>query len=113
MVIVPPRSADQVWHTHILDTAKYAEDMLTIFGFFLHHFPYLGRRGHEDEAAWHAAYAVTCDLHEQLFGSRPPTATAGSCPSTGGACDNGHCSEGHAQVMRPRPDRSKHLTTAT
>jgi hypothetical protein len=112
LVIVPPRSADEVWHTHILDTAKYAEDMLAIFDFFLHHFPYLGRRGHEDEADWQAAYAVTCDLHEQLFGSRPPAATAGSCPSTGGACYNGHCGEEQTGVMRPRPDRSARLVPA-
>jgi hypothetical protein len=38
--IVPNDIVDTVWHTHILDTAKYAEDCQLLFGKFMHHYPY-------------------------------------------------------------------------
>ncbi|HTD06935.1 hypothetical protein [Undibacterium sp.] len=46
----PNKDVDKFWHGHILDTLKYAEDCQTVFGYFLHHFPYLGLRGEEDAA---------------------------------------------------------------
>ena len=48
-VIVPSKDVDKFWHAHILDTRKYASDCQSIFGFFLHHFPYLGSRGAADK----------------------------------------------------------------
>jgi hypothetical protein len=68
--IVPTREIDQVWHTHILDTAMYQRDCEQVFGFFLHHFPYLGLRGEEDEQRWHAQYAQTCELFNREFGTQ-------------------------------------------
>jgi len=47
----PLVDVDTFWHYHILDTMKYAQDCQQIFGYFLHHFPYVGMRGAEDEAA--------------------------------------------------------------
>jgi hypothetical protein len=46
--IAPSKDVDKFWHGHILDTMKYAEDCHNVFGFFLHHFPYLGMRDEED-----------------------------------------------------------------
>jgi hypothetical protein len=46
--IAPNKDVDKFWHGHILDTMKYAEDCQNVFGFFLHHFPYLGMRDEED-----------------------------------------------------------------
>lgn len=37
--IAPSVLADKVWHHHILDTRKYAEDCSLIFGHFMHHNP--------------------------------------------------------------------------
>jgi hypothetical protein len=36
----PSAEADLVWHQHILDTARYAQDCQRIFGRFLHHDPH-------------------------------------------------------------------------
>lgn len=38
----PLEDVDTFWHYHILDTMKYARDCETVFGYFLHHFPYVG-----------------------------------------------------------------------
>ena len=53
----PPALADEFWHQHILDTRKYVSDCLTLFGEYLHHFPYFGMRGPEDSKALHQATA--------------------------------------------------------
>src|SRR4030095_12304691 len=38
--LVPPsQELDDVWHEHILDTQRYAEDCQRIFGRFIHHVP--------------------------------------------------------------------------
>lgn len=44
-IIVPPREVDDLWHLHILDTRKYIADCETIFGKYLHHYPYAGLEG--------------------------------------------------------------------
>lgn len=38
----PTVDVDTFWHYHILDTMKYARDCEATFGFFLHHYPYVG-----------------------------------------------------------------------
>ncbi len=47
--LVPTKVIDKMWHAHILDTAKYHDDCQTTFGGYIHHFPYLGLRGPDDE----------------------------------------------------------------
>ena len=37
--IAPTKMMDIVWHTHILDTKKYQDDCMKIFGKYLHHVP--------------------------------------------------------------------------
>ena len=66
--IVPTKLVDKVWHYHILDTGKYAEDSQEVFGRFLHHFPYFGMRGEEDAANLKASFKETLDLFVENFG---------------------------------------------
>ena len=71
--IVPNKDIDEFWHTHILDTAKYAYDCEQIFGYFLHHFPYFGLRGESDKADLESSFKVSCDLYKKEFGSTMST----------------------------------------
>ena len=48
--LVPTKMIDEVWHQHILDTRAYSNDCEQIFGDFLHHYPYFGMHGDEDQA---------------------------------------------------------------
>ncbi|MET3130889.1 hypothetical protein AAKU55_001147 [Oxalobacteraceae bacterium GrIS 1.11] len=64
----PLFDVDTFWHYHILDTQKYAVDCEQVFGYFLHHFPYIGLRGEDDEAAHHRVGERMRELYEQTFG---------------------------------------------
>jgi hypothetical protein len=65
----PLFDVDIFWHYHILDTMKYAADCEQIFGYFLHHFPYVGLRGDgDDEAVHHRVGARMQQLYEATFG---------------------------------------------
>lgn len=114
--IVPSRAIDEVWHAHILDTAKYAADSDAVCGFFLHHFPYFGLRGAEDEAALHAAGERTRGLFRQHFGAVPGQDAGGTMAAeladceSGGLCvpDGVECDKSGTGTMgwvRPRPAR--------
>jgi hypothetical protein len=59
---------DVFWHYHILDTMKYATDCEAVFGYFLHHFPYVGLRGEEDPETNHRAGERMRELYEQTYG---------------------------------------------
>lgn len=37
--VTPPGSVDDVLHTHILDTKRYLDDCMKVFGEFVHHNP--------------------------------------------------------------------------
>ena len=64
----PLFDVDTFWHYHILDTMKYAADCEQVFGYFLHHFPYIGLRGEDDEAAHQEAGSRMQELYEATFG---------------------------------------------
>jgi hypothetical protein len=64
----PLFDVDIFWHYHILDTMKYAADCEQIFGYFLHHFPYAGLRGEDDEAAHLRVGVRMKELYEATFG---------------------------------------------
>lgn len=64
----PLVDVDTFWHYHILDTIKYAADCEAVFGYFLHHFPYIGLRGADDEAAHHRVGQRMKELYEATFG---------------------------------------------
>jgi hypothetical protein len=66
--VAPRFDVDIFWHYHILDTMKYAADCELIFGYFLHHYPYSGLGGEDDEAAHHRTGARTQALYKATFG---------------------------------------------
>ncbi len=105
--IVPTRQLDHVWHTHMLDTAKYRADCDWAFGFFIDHFPYIGFRGEADRRAWREDFAQTCRLFEVHFsvdiGSQP-AASACHAHGDGSGCCVG-CIKPSEGESRPRPDR--------
>src|SRR5690348_6082207 len=45
--VVPSQAVDEFWHMHILDTQRYGVDCERIFGYMVHHDPYLGIDGGE------------------------------------------------------------------
>jgi hypothetical protein len=86
--VVPSSFVDDFWHFHILDTQKYQEDCEQFFGYFLHHFPYFGMRGKEDEENLKTAWAESCALYENRFGELPVDLWLASkrCPNCGRRC---------------------------
>ena len=66
--LVPNREIDEVWHFHILDTMKYAEDCEILFGRFIHHFPYFGERGKIDRDNLQKSFEQTQVLFQEHFG---------------------------------------------
>lgn len=59
---------DDYWHAHILDTEKYAADCDHIFGSVLHHYPYFGLPGEDDEGQNVVAFGVTQRIWQETFG---------------------------------------------
>ncbi len=66
-ILVPWKEIDRVWHTHILDTAKYREDCQFLFGQFIDHWPYFGMTDAADRAALASAFAETQALYARHF----------------------------------------------
>jgi hypothetical protein len=66
--IAPLVDVDTFWHYHILDTMKYARDCEQVFGYFLHHFPYIGMRGEQDEQFRLDSGERMRTLYEATFG---------------------------------------------
>lgn len=63
----PAVAVDTFWHYHILDTMKYAADCEHAFGYFLHHYPYVGMVGEDAEAEHHNSGERMRELYEQTF----------------------------------------------
>jgi hypothetical protein len=87
--IAPTNDVDTFWHYHILDTMKYAADCQQAFGYFLHHFPYLGMRGEEDEAELQRSGERMAQLYQATFGT-PYPGSAAYCTRAIEA-DNAYC----------------------
>lgn len=98
--LVPSAAVDDFWHFHILDTQKYQEDCQMYFGYFLHHFPYFGMRGKEDESNLKKAWADSCAIYENRFGQLPQDIWQASkrCPNCGRRCKSAI----YAMDQRPR-----------
>jgi hypothetical protein len=64
----PLIDVDTFWHYHILDTMKYAADCEQAFGYFLHHYPYVGMRGEDDEQFRIDSGNRMAELYEATFG---------------------------------------------
>lgn len=67
--VAPSVDVDTFWHYHILDTAKYAVDCELVFGYFLHHYPYIGLRGGDDAEVHRRSGERMRELYEQTFGA--------------------------------------------
>ncbi len=107
VTLVPTRDVDQVWHAHMLDTAKYRADCDEAFGRFIDHFPYAGLRGEQDQRFWADDFARTRQLFLQHFGvDLGVQAGASVCHNHG---DGSDCCVGSisrsADIARPRLDR--------
>jgi hypothetical protein len=83
--------ADEFWHTHILQTRKYADDCLAVFGGFLHHSPELEdiTPAYLEKKA--ASVEKTRRLYEQEFGASNvaacgATIKAAACGANVAAC---------------------------
>jgi hypothetical protein len=72
----PLVDVDTFWHYHILDTMKYAVDCEQAFGYFLHHYPYVGMRGEDDEQFRLDSGDRMRQLYEATFGETYPGALA-------------------------------------
>jgi hypothetical protein len=70
----PTVDVDTFWHYHILDTMKYAADCELMFGYFLHHYPYVGLSGDSDGQVRQRAGERMRQLYEQTFGMSEATA---------------------------------------
>jgi hypothetical protein len=81
----PLMDVDTFWHYHILDTQKYAVDCQAVFGYFLHHFPYIGLRGEDDLAAHERLGKRMAEIYEETFGesyAQAATAFSGAATNT-------------------------------
>ena len=79
----PSVDVDTFWHYHILDTQKYAADCEHAFGYFLHHYPYIGMEGRADDEQVHEAAADRMrEIYEATFGEtyQPAAAYCGIAP---------------------------------
>jgi hypothetical protein len=70
--IAPLVDVDTFWHYHILDTMKYAADCEQAFGYFVHHYPYVGMRGGGDEQFRVDSGERMQRLYEATFGEPFP-----------------------------------------
>jgi hypothetical protein len=69
--ICPTGPIDTFWHAHILDTRAYSRDCELVFGEYLHHFPYFGMRGPDDQAALANAFSESVEKFIIHFGIDP------------------------------------------
>src|SRR6185437_430953 len=95
--LVPTRLIDQVWHTHVLDTAKYRADCDQVFGRFVDHYPYAGLRGELDRRSWNSNFTRTRQFFYEYFGvdiGAQPAASACSNHGDGSECCIGCISGG-------------------
>ena len=87
----PLVDVDTFWHYHILDTMKYAQDCEQAFGYFLHHYPYIGLRGEDDIGNQEQAGDRMRELYESTFGEpylkQADAAWCGRAPANASAAE--------------------------
>jgi hypothetical protein len=67
--ILLSKDVDEFWHTHILQTMKYADDCERVFGNFLHHNPHIGERTAANVERRVALAEKTRRLYQREFGN--------------------------------------------
>jgi hypothetical protein len=85
VAVVPNEEVDHFWHAHILDTQRYTSDCERLFGDLLHHDPYVGIDGAEDEAHLQELAAATAKLVAHEFGAASETDKPAYCAKATGA----------------------------
>jgi hypothetical protein len=83
----PTVDVDTFWHYHILDTLKYARDCEALFGYFLHHYPYVGIGAGADEGEQVRAGERMREIYAAEFGAAAGTGAAW-CTSPGQRIDS-------------------------
>jgi hypothetical protein len=94
----PLVDVDTFWHYHILDTMKYAADCEQAFGYFLHHYPYVGMRGEDDEQFRLDSGDRMRELYEATFGETYPGAVAQAADGVTAWCASPHIEAGEGAV---------------
>lgn len=84
--IIPNKLMDSIWHQHILDTRKYANDCTSIFGHFVHHNPYYGLTSLEEFDIFQRDFKETMLLYEKTFGESMKNLNFGLCDNDGSNC---------------------------
>jgi len=72
--LVPSEDIDEVWHTHVLNTARYQADCEMIFGRFQHHAPTSGGSEELQEEQM-KDHDETLRLFDEAFGEVPQSYT--------------------------------------
>lgn len=67
--VTPSFVVDEVWHTHLIFTRSYWEELGDIVGRLIHHDP--GQGEHGDEAMFARQYGRTLESYRKLFGEPP------------------------------------------
>jgi hypothetical protein len=103
----PLVDVDTFWHYHILDTMKYAADCEQAFGYFLHHYPYVGMGDEDDQQFRLDSGDRMRELYEATFGDAyPGTVAAAEAAADGVAtafCAGPRPSADVAFCAGPRP----------
>jgi hypothetical protein len=76
--LVPNKLVDKFWHEHILDTKSYHQDCESLFGGYLHHFPYFGIYGEDDAKNLKDSFKATKEIYEKIFGAYPDNLNSSS-----------------------------------
>ena len=94
--LAPTSLMDKAWHTHILDTRRYAGDCEAMFGRFLHHHPsYKGVESGDREDVLTRASEVMASLYSKRFGHDPLDEGSGcNTDDDGSACTGVSCCDG-------------------
>ena len=94
--LAPTDLMDKAWHTHILDTRRYAEDCQAIFGRFLHHQPsYKRTESGERRDVLTRASEMMAKLYSERFGHDSLDRLSGcNTDDDGSACTGVSCCDG-------------------
>lgn len=79
MVVPWTQDLDDLWHEHILDTQKYADDCQKIFGRFIHHNPHVPKGTSKHSTA----YNNTKKMYKEAFKEKADKTKSGSSSSSG------------------------------
>ena len=69
--ISPTHTIDEFWHAHILDTHAYIADCKSLFGHYLHHYPYSGMKDMFELMLSQMLHKEMRELFLQHFGVDP------------------------------------------